>query len=1218
MIVFPYRLIVTVFTVEGRKLNLLGNIDAEPSSEVDPVCPLLVMSKQTKVWVSHVEGPDCIWLQRVCDASTIAELLDEMYRFYVAEERGMDLVTENKLCAAKSVTDGQWYRGRILAVNDSDATYTVLFIDYGNSETIPAADVKELDDSLFTPHAQAVCTELAVEFVQSEQITSQLLELTADKECTAVFGLKKEDKWLVDLFVDGASISKTLLDSGLVKVFKAHFFKSELKAGIDHAVFVSHIDSPCSFWIQRAEDSQEILTLQDELQVAADMLENMPSVPPVGTLCLGMYDEAWYRAHVLEINSSSVTVRFIDYGNTEVIDISSEGLKPLPEKMQGLSEYAERCSLIASNEAFMFHDGATEIMEAIVGNTEEPVTVHVFSDGEVKHVDLISTNKNSVLMTLVKEGLATNTQLSKQNSALDEDIREQIPSVSTQVTEEATTHVDIQVTEESHTVDTETSDVSSVFVSHITSPAEFWIQYESNTSYIEEMENRLLEAKSFPLLDTVVEGVVCAAEFTDGLWYRARVVQVRDGVEVLFFDYGNRSASTELRRLPGDLLTVPPLAKCCSLPLLEGVKDWSTAAQEMFIERVGDGNTQFQVKILEEGVTAVVSLLNGGQRMEEELMNLCTGVDEVSTVYVQPCKLCAYVSHVISPSEFWIQLEELYSHLEEVTTKLNESEGLPILNDIDEGVLCVAQFPEDGNWYRARILSHNEDCVEVLYVDFGNTAVSSELRQLPHELKDVPPLARKCSLSISNETVEQAEIVSDAFKDIVDGTAKLFEIEIIKDGNPTLVGMWYEGQNVEEELIKVAERKKVELSAAVSEIVMETCPDVRTECCVFNERGAILEDGGVEQGKEVEKEYSIKHFEDINELDTSGMQGREIGDKILYENGQGKMEEKWKDSTENISSFIEYNEESNKHQNGGKVIVDVETTVQDIKISNTEDACCRDFMSQQVEESKPTTSAEFIKVDATKESTNDATLQSLNMYTVTETKAEHQKDKVSEENVQNQSPELYLQRTQHTETLVREINIEIKTPEKVVSKTVVDLHSERIVPGSISRVLSREELLVAVPRSDSPKLMHDEKIVPGCISQSRLADTDGRDGTKSAPSTPLVSRSSRILHRVLSYDEFRQRNVSSPKLIHNDRIVPGSITRGEAKEESCPLTPKLPHAEKIVPGSIARGISDELGSDQPQATVMEAHECDGEGAPEDNSLSVADIVDCTSSALMHP
>jgi tudor domain-containing protein 1/4/6/7 len=1213
---------VTLFTVEGRRLDLLENTDAEPFLEVDPVCPLPVMSKQTKVWVSHVEGPDCIWLQRVCDASTIAELLEEMYIFYVAEGKGIDLeVTENKLCAAKSVSDGQWYRGRILAVNVSDATYTVHFIDYGNSETIPAADVKELDASLFIPHAQAVCTALAVEFDQSEQITSQLLEITADKECTAVFGLKKEDRWLVDLFVDGASISKKLLDSGLVKVFDAYLFKSELKAGTDHAVFVSHIDSPCSFWIQRADSSQEIVTLQGELQVAADMLENMLSVPPVGTLCLGMYDEAWYRARVLESKLSLVTVHFIDYGNVEVIDVSSKGLKPLPQKMQCIPEYAERCSLLGSYEAYKFHDGASEMMEALVGGTEEPVTVRVFSDGEVKHVDIFSTDKNSVLMTLVEGGLATNTQLSKEKSPVDEDIREEITSVSTQVTEEVTAHVDIQVTEEICAVDTETSeDVSAVFVSHVTSPAEFWIQHESDTSYIEEMENRLLEAKNFPVLAAVVEGAVCAAEFTDGLWYRARVVQATHGVEVLFFDYGNSSASTELRSLPEDLLSVPPLAKCCSLPLLKGVKEWSTAAQEKFIERVGDGGTRFQVKILEEGDISVVSLLNGGQRVEEELLNLCPGIDEVSTSYVKPCKLYACISHVISPSEFWIQREESLPHLEEVTSKLNEAGDLPILNYINEGVLCVAQCPEDGNWYRAHILSHDEDCVEVMYVDFGNTAISPELRQLPLELKDLPPLAKKCCLSISNDTLEQAETLNDAFKDIVNGTAKLFEIEIIRDGNPAVVSMWHEGQNVEEELIKVVEGKKMELSAAGSETVMETCPELRKEGCVYNEGVAIMEDGGVQQGTEVQEEYNRKHSEGVSELDASGMQRRETGEKIPDENGQGKMEENWKDSSENISSFIEHNEESSKDQNGGKDIVyDVQITFHDLKINDIEDASCRDFTSQEVEESNLATSAEFIKVNSTKESTKDAALDSLNMYTVTETKVEHQKDKVSKVNVQNQYPDLHLQRTQHTEKFIREINIEIKTPDKVVNKALGDLYSERIVPASISRGLSREELLGAIPRSASPKLRHDEKIVPGCISQKRLADTDRGDGTKSAPSTPLVSRSSKILQRVSSCDEFRQRNVSSPKLTHNDRIVPGSITRGETEEEIRPLTPKLPHAEKIVPGSISQGISDEeLGSDQLQAPVMKTHECDGEEAVEDNSLSAAEVVDFTSIAVLQP
>jgi hypothetical protein len=349
--------------MEGRTPELLEDTDHRPLTEVDPVCPLPVMSKKMKVWVSHVEGPDCLWLQRVCDANTLAELLEKMYIFYMAEGKGVDLeVSEGKLCAAKSVNDDQWYRGKVVSVNVNNGTCTVLFIDYGNSETIPAAHVKKLDASLFIPNAQATCTALAVKFDDYEQITSELLKMTSDKEFTAVFGPKKENKWLVDLFVDGASVSKEMVDLGLVKEFEAHLFRTKIETGTYHAVFVSHIDSPCSFWVQKAEESQEMFTFQRELQMAADMSDKMTSVPPVGTMCIGMFAESWYRAVVLESNLSLVTVHFIDYGNIDNIDIASGDLKVLPEKLQEIPGYAEECTLLRNNEGYKFLVGAAEKM----------------------------------------------------------------------------------------------------------------------------------------------------------------------------------------------------------------------------------------------------------------------------------------------------------------------------------------------------------------------------------------------------------------------------------------------------------------------------------------------------------------------------------------------------------------------------------------------------------------------------------------------------------------------------------------------------------------------------------------------------------------------------------------------------------------------------------------------------------------------------------------
>ncbi|XP_023716578.1 maternal protein tudor isoform X3 [Cryptotermes secundus] len=1556
------RLFVTVFSMEGRTLELLEDTDL---SEVDPVCPLPVMSKKMKVWVSHVEGPDCFWLQRICDSNTLAELLEKMYVFYMAEGKDIDLeVSVGKLCAAKSVIDDQWYRGKIVSVDVSNGTCTVLFIDYGNSETIPAAHVKELDASLFIPNAQAICAALAVKFDDYEQITSELLKMTSEKELTAVFGLKNDNKWLVDLFVEGASVSKKLVDLGLVKEFEAHLFRSKLKVGTCHAVFVSHIDSPYSFWVQKAEDSQEILTFQRELQMAANMMENMTSVPPVGTMCICMFAEAWYRAVVLE-SDLLVTVRFIDYGNVDDIDIASEHLKALPEKLQDIPAYAAECTLLGNNEGYKFHVGAAEKMEVLVGSTEKPATIHIISDEGIKYVELISADGKNVLMDLVNEGLSTKTELVKENCVTDTQATD-ISAVGVQITDEITTG-ETQVTEEvSVYVDTKArSDTSTVFVSYINSPSEFWIQYKYDTSKIEETENRLLEIESFPVLDEIVEGALCAAEFTDGQWYRAKVIQVTNEIEVFFLDYGNHSVAAELRSLPEDLLRVPQLAKRCSLRLPHGVTEWSTAAKEMFIKRAGGGCTQFQVDILEEGNCAVVSLLQGGQKIEDELLNLCLTVDKVSTTCVNPPKLYARISHAVSPSEFWIQFENSLSRLDEISSKLAESEGFPTLSDTEEGVLCVAQFPDDGRWYRASIISHADDCFVVMYVDFGNTATSTELRELPDELKDIPPLAKKCSLSFSTDVLQFTETVSGLFMDIVGEEGEVFEIEIIRDGDPALVSMWHNGQKVEDELLKIGKTEEKNISAVESETFVETWPHGTGEDSVYNE-GKVMdreiedsnENKNVKQ-EEVKDGCNTDHSEGFNELDMSEKYGdgtekitqdeigqveieekeehvaknvanfgeqdeenildqnvsedivcnvqnipldikedhiedtacsdftsekagenketmltentktncieectkdvalhsticvnppklyacishvvspsefwiqfenslsrldeissklaesegfptlsdteegvlcvaqfpddgrwyrasiishaddcfvvmyvdfgntatstelRELPDELkdipplakkcslsfstdvlqftetvsglfmdivgeegevfeieiirdgdpalvsMWHNGQkvedellkigkteeknisavesetfvetwphgtgedsvyneGKvmdreieesnenknvkqekvkegcntdhsegfneldMSEKYGDGTEkitqdeigqveieekeehvakNVANFGEQDEENILDQNVSEDIVcNVQNIPLDIK-DQIEDKAGSDFTSQETEDCKASVSRENIKISSVKESAEHVS-DSLNICTGIKTDDESGESQVTTKNSHAKPLSLHLQRTHHTEELVKEINIEMKTPSEALSTTFATQCSERIVPPTVSIEISKEELLDAVlNRSASLELMHEKEIVPGYILQSRLIDTE-KDGTKSAPSTPLVSSSEKFLQRVSLSDEFWQRTPSNPKLTHNDRIVPGSISRREPHEEIRPFTPKLPHAEKIVPGSISRGISDEeLGSMQLQAAVVEAHEHNEDEAAETPIAEEAD------------
>lgn len=68
------------------------------------------------------------------------------------------------------------------------------------------------------------------------------------------------------------------------------------------------------------------------------------------------------------------------------------------------------------------------------------------------------------------------------------------------------------------------------------------------------------------------------------------------------------------------------------------------------------------------------------------------------------------------------------------------------LNTFEIGTICAANYSEDNQWYRAKILSHSENGTEVLYIDYGNTAITNETRMLPVDIINIPPLAKRCTL----------------------------------------------------------------------------------------------------------------------------------------------------------------------------------------------------------------------------------------------------------------------------------------------------------------------------------------------------------------------------------------------------------------------------------------------------------------------------------------
>lgn len=283
--------------------------------------------------------------------------------------------TVGSVVAALSIDHGQWFRAYVEKVENS--TISVLYVDYGNREDV--VSVRPIP-----PNFQNV--ELAVNMTSSKNLsTSAKLYLEENMILESAHQIeivsKKRDGNLVAKFVgediptflvnveswrsllaqpvilpisslptpvDQPAVSMlSVKEAQPVSLQPREIVPLEWNVGFSCDVMPFVAENVDCIYVQSVteETVNSVTKLQEELNSVFRTSPKLETIPDVGTFVAAIFpvDEAYYRAKITEINGESITLFYIDYGNS--YEVSLDEIRALPENLYEYPAFCKRISL---------------------------------------------------------------------------------------------------------------------------------------------------------------------------------------------------------------------------------------------------------------------------------------------------------------------------------------------------------------------------------------------------------------------------------------------------------------------------------------------------------------------------------------------------------------------------------------------------------------------------------------------------------------------------------------------------------------------------------------------------------------------------------------------------------------------------------------------------------------------------------------------------------
>ncbi|CAN8029480.1 unnamed protein product [Ixodes persulcatus] len=307
------------------------------------------------------------------------------------------------VCALYS-GDKTWYRGQVLSERSKEGAYTVSFVDYGNSETVPAASLRPLPPRFaeWPVFAVAVVPQgVDLAHPRLEEVLTErpfaAVEVGSDRGAPLVRLVRKDGSCIGDLLSATAGAearnSTCARARGSPSLYGTHRPRLILPAAKEPLrripATVTHVSTANGrFYFQQSSLASSLATLTKELNASvATAPAKSPSALSVGDVLCARYaaDGLWHRATLVGLSddsNASLKVHFVDFGNTE--NVGRADVRALPERFRNTSSFAN-CVLLCGvksvgKECAEELTGAKVLVEVVDGSCHPP-KVSLFANG---------------------------------------------------------------------------------------------------------------------------------------------------------------------------------------------------------------------------------------------------------------------------------------------------------------------------------------------------------------------------------------------------------------------------------------------------------------------------------------------------------------------------------------------------------------------------------------------------------------------------------------------------------------------------------------------------------------------------------------------------------------------------------------------------------------------------------------------------------------------